>query len=81
MFEKHYTEVLYRESQPYQGVMEGLEAMRDAGFTLVCITNKAERFTVPLLKGMGMAGLFRICPVRRHPAGKETASPAAAACC
>ena len=26
----------------------------DAGYTLVCITNKAQRFTLPLLAEMGM---------------------------
>ena len=57
-FEKHYDEVLYRETRPYPGVMEGLNALRDAGYTLVCITNKAERFTLPLLEAMGMKDYF-----------------------
>ena len=57
-FEKHYDEVLYRETRPYPGVMEGLNALRDAGYTLVCITNKAQRFTLPLLAAMGMKDYF-----------------------
>ena len=58
LFEKHYDEVLTRETRPYPGVMEGLKALRDAGFTLVCITNKAQRFTLPLLAAMGMKDYF-----------------------
>ncbi|MBZ0097323.1 MAG: phosphoglycolate phosphatase [Sulfuricella sp.] len=58
LFEKHYDEVLYRETQPYPGVTEGLNALRDAGYTLVCITNKAQRFTLPLLAAMGMKDDF-----------------------
>ena len=58
IFEKHYDEVLTRETHPYPGVMEGLKALRDAGFTLVCITNKAQRFTLPLLAAMGMKDYF-----------------------
>ena len=59
IFEKHYTGLLL-ESKPYNGVTEGLEAMRTAGFRLGCITNKAERFTGPLLEGSGLARYFEI---------------------
>lgn len=58
LFEKHYDEVLHRETHPYMGVMEGLNALRNAGHTLVCITNKAQRFTLPLLAAMGMKDYF-----------------------
>ncbi|MCE5182082.1 MAG: phosphoglycolate phosphatase [Betaproteobacteria bacterium] len=60
LFEKHYEEVLYRETHPYPGVMDGLKALHDAGFTLICITNKAERFTLPLLAAMGMKDYFEL---------------------
>jgi phosphoglycolate phosphatase len=59
VFEKHYTELLLH-SKLYDGVIAGLEAMKDEGFRLGCITNKAARFTDPLLKGMGLAGYFEI---------------------
>jgi len=59
IFEKHYTGLLL-ESKPYDGVIEGLEAMLAAGFRLGCITNKAERFTGPLLEGSGLARYFEI---------------------
>jgi len=59
IFEKHYTDLLL-DSKPYDGVIEGLEAMKAAGFRLGCITNKAARFTGPLLKGSGLAKYFEI---------------------
>jgi len=59
IFEKHYAGLLLG-SKPYDGVTEGLEAMRAAGFRLGCITNKAARFTGPLLEGSGLAKYFEI---------------------
>ncbi|WP_435627542.1 phosphoglycolate phosphatase [Candidatus Ferrigenium straubiae] len=59
IFEKHYAGLLL-DSKPYDGVIEGLEAMRAAGFRLGCITNKASRFTGPLLEGVGLAKYFEI---------------------
>lgn len=44
----------------YPGVMEGLDALRGAGFPLACVTNKSERFTLPLLEHMGIAHYFSI---------------------
>jgi phosphoglycolate phosphatase len=59
IFEKHYTELLL-DSKPFHGVIEGLDAMRAAGFRLGCITNKLARYTEPLLKGIGLAPYFEI---------------------
>ncbi|MEI7841716.1 MAG: phosphoglycolate phosphatase [Gallionellaceae bacterium] len=59
IFEKHYTELLL-ESKPFPNVMVSLDAMKAAGFRLGCITNKVERYTAPLLKGIGMAHYFDI---------------------
>ena len=59
IFEKHYTELLLG-SKPYGGVIDGLEALRAAGFPMGCITNKAARFTKPLLEGTGLAKYFEI---------------------
>jgi phosphoglycolate phosphatase len=58
-FDKHYTALLMH-SKPYPAVMQGLNAMRDAGFKLGCVTNKAARFTEPLLKNSGLAPYFSI---------------------
>jgi len=59
IFEKHYTGLLLR-SRVFDGVIEGLDAMRAAGFRLGCITNKVARYTEPLLKGAGLAKYFEI---------------------
>lgn len=59
IFEKHYTELLL-ESKTFDGVIEGLDAMKAAGFRLGCITNKVERYTTPLLVGVGLAKYFEI---------------------
>ena len=59
IFDKHYTELLLG-SKPYSGVIDGLEALRAAGFPMGCITNKAARFTKPLLEGSGLAKYFEI---------------------
>jgi phosphoglycolate phosphatase len=60
LYEKHYAQVLYRKSTVFPGVVEGLRAMLKAGFRLACITNKAERFTLPLLEGMGLFEYFEL---------------------
>ncbi len=59
VFEKHYTGLLL-QSRVFDGVMQGLDAMKAAGFRLGCITNKAARYTEPLLKGIGLAHYFDI---------------------
>ncbi len=59
IFEQHYTALLL-ESKPFPGVVEGLEAMRAAGFRLGCITNKVARYTEPLLAGTGLAPYFEL---------------------
>ena len=59
IFDKHYTGLLLG-SKPYDGVIDGLEALRAAGFPMGCITNKAARFTKPLLEGTGLAKYFEI---------------------
>ena len=59
VFEKHYR-VRLLQSELYDGVLQGLNAMRDAGFKLGCITNKAGRFTGPLVDGLGLSGYFGV---------------------
>ena len=60
IYEKHYGRVLCAKSQIYPGVVEGLHAMLKAGFHLACITNKAEKFTLPLLESMGLFDNFEL---------------------
>lgn len=59
IFEKHYTELLL-QSKPFEGVIDGLEAMKAAGYRLGCITNKLALYTEPLLKGTGLGQYFEL---------------------
>ncbi|MBK6744130.1 MAG: phosphoglycolate phosphatase [Hydrogenophilales bacterium] len=60
IYEKHYAEGVSRKSRPFPGVVDGLQAMFETGYRLACITNKAERFTVPLLKDTGLIDFFEL---------------------
>ena len=44
----------------YEGVMEGLDYLKSKGYLIGCVTNKAERFTLPLLKSLGIIDYFGI---------------------
>ena len=55
-----YAEESGRRSDVYPGVLEGLERMRAMHLRLACVTNKAARFTVPLLEQMGLASYFEL---------------------
>lgn len=58
IFNHHYREGVARETRPFPGVIEGLDAFRAKGFPLGCITNKPEIFTLPLLAETGLAPYF-----------------------
>jgi phosphoglycolate phosphatase len=58
IFERRYTEVNGRHTTIYPGVMEGLARLRDQRFPLACVTNKSQRFTLPLLEMIGLAPYF-----------------------
>ncbi|RTZ61408.1 MAG: phosphoglycolate phosphatase [Gammaproteobacteria bacterium] len=60
LFLKHYGEHVSDESKPYPGVVEGLDKLKETGFRLACITNKAEAFTVPLLKDLDLYDYFEL---------------------
>lgn len=59
-FEHHYAEHVSRKSRPFPGVIEGLQAFKARGVHLACITNKAARFTHPLLKDTGLHDHFEL---------------------
>jgi len=44
----------------YPGVREGLDYLKQQGFKVGCVTNKAEQFTLPLLKDLGIYDDFSI---------------------
>ena len=48
------------DSKPYDGVLEGLQALREKGLKLACVTNKPEKFTLPLLQKSGLAEFFEM---------------------
>ena len=60
IYEKHYANNLSVNTCPYPGVLEGIKALQQAGFKLACITNKAEAFTLPLLRATGLYDQFEI---------------------
>jgi phosphoglycolate phosphatase len=58
IYERCYHEANGKHTTIYPGVMEGLNALRERGFPLACVTNKSERFTLPLLDYMKMSHYF-----------------------
>lgn len=60
IFMKLYTENTSGRSRLYDGVVEGIDYLRGNGFKVGCVTNKAEAFTVPLLKDMGIYDKFDV---------------------
>jgi len=60
LFLEHYGSHVADASRPYPGVVEGLEQLRDAGYALACITNKAEAFTLPLLNALDLHDFFKL---------------------
>ena len=57
-FALHYERLNGTASSLYPGVEEGLAAMRARGLRLACVTNKASRFTDPLLAATRLASYF-----------------------
>ena len=55
-----YVENTSTRSCLYPGVREGLDRLKAANYRLGCVTNKAARFTEPLLKDLGVYDDFSI---------------------
>lgn len=60
VFLECYAENTSRRSRLYPGVREGLDWLRAQGYPLGCVTNKAARFTEPLLQALGIRDYFGI---------------------
>lgn len=58
LFRQHYAQANGQQARLYPGVKEGLDALRAQQLPLVCITNKASDFTLPLLERSGLANYF-----------------------
>jgi phosphoglycolate phosphatase len=49
-----------RRSRLYPGVREGIDWLKSQGYRLGCVTNKAARFTFPLLTDLGIRDDFEL---------------------
>ena len=58
LFGQAYAQHLSERSELYPGVRSALEALEKSGFRLCCVTNKAERFTLPLLERLQLRPFF-----------------------
>jgi len=59
-YQQIYGGLLGRHTRPFPGMREGLARMRDAGFGLAVITNKATRFVRPHLEAAGIDAYFDV---------------------
>ncbi|SFV69875.1 Phosphoglycolate phosphatase [hydrothermal vent metagenome] len=60
IFLELYAQNTSKRSCLYDGVIEGLDYLQKQGYQLGCVTNKAEQFTHPLLKDLGIFDRFGI---------------------
>ncbi len=58
IYERCYRDANGKHTTLYPGVLEGLNTLRAQGYPMVCVTNKSERFTLPLLDFVGLAHYF-----------------------
>jgi phosphoglycolate phosphatase len=58
IFLELYAENTAMRSRLYPGVREGLDLLAARGYPLGCVTNKAARFTEPLLERLGLRARF-----------------------
>ena len=57
-YQQHYRAVSGQLAVVYPGVLMGLQALKTAGLTLACVTNKPMAFAQPLLVQLGLAKFF-----------------------
>ena len=57
-FTRHYHLVNGDKAIVFDGVIDGLRALRDQNLKLAVVTNKPTEFTLPLLERTGIAGMF-----------------------
>ena len=60
IFRALYAENTSKRSHLYDGVIEGLEYLRQSGYRLGCVTNKAGEFTLPILRDLGVDDYFEV---------------------
>jgi phosphoglycolate phosphatase len=59
-FLRHYRDTNGRHARAYDGVSDGLDAMRAKGLRLACVTNKPQAFADPLLERCGLREAFEL---------------------
>ena len=57
-FLAHYAEHLCERTTLFPGVVDALDRLQTAGFRLAVCTNKPERYSVEVLRGLGIASRF-----------------------
>lgn len=57
LFFEYYGQIV-AESEPYPNVADGLQALKNAGIPMACVTNKPHAFTMPLLEHCGILQYF-----------------------
>ncbi len=74
VFDAHYAAIAGTTARPYDGCLEMLDAFRQAGLRLACVTNKESRHTQRVLEGTGLHTRFDLVvggdtlPVKKpHP--------------
>ncbi|MGD8207215.1 MAG: phosphoglycolate phosphatase [Thiohalocapsa sp.] len=60
IFLELYADNTSKRSRPYPGVREGIDWLTTRGYRLGCVTNKAARFTEPLLREQGLRDAFEV---------------------
>ena len=55
---EHYRSINGTIATLYPNVLAGLDAMRDAGLSIACVTNKPRELVEPLLEALHIAGRF-----------------------
>ena len=60
IFLELYQDNVSKRSKLYDGVRDGLDYLKSQNYPLGCVTNKAEQFTIPLLKDLGVYDDFSI---------------------
>jgi phosphoglycolate phosphatase len=71
-YQRHYLAINGDYSVLYDDVLAGLEAMREMGLRMACVTNKPLAFAAPLLEKKGLAPYFELvyggeCLPRKKP--------------
>jgi phosphoglycolate phosphatase len=59
-YQRHYLAINGQHSVLFDGVINGLQAMRANGLRLACVTNKPIAFTTPLLALKGLSSYFDV---------------------